>query len=514
MLNLKVWLNGKYKHLLTTLIIPVVLLLGVCLFFSRHLWRGEVVFHTDVARDFLVLQEMVDTKKPTLLGPRSGGIPGVFHGPAWYYVSLPVFYLTNGNPVAMGWFWWALGTLGVLLFYSAVRQFTKSGFVAFVFSLLYAIRLLPGTTAAINTFVADMFGFLVFILWWQWWQKPTFGKALAAWFSLGVIFQFQMAFAAPLSVVLFALFVMRLAKSKETLKKKSIHALAALSATIPLSTFFLFEVRHSFLQTRSVLSYLQQEKVVDKTVLEFLTERLNQLFIGGLSGFGFNQYVSAAVVLVLLFIGLRSASQRVKSITRLFVGLYSFWWLITLAFKGTLWSYYYSPFLAIQLFVAAVIVSSFKKKTIVTSVLLVLSLIFSWNVITQPVDANSSSWKLLSTLAEQSLKNSERGYFVYSQDQFAYPLKYAFSYYLQSHPTNTSEAYTKKTETILVYSEDNPDNPYSTQKNWKENKVRITKEPEEVVEYPYGYHAELYVLSEDEIAVQPDENLILDLHFR
>jgi hypothetical protein len=59
----------------------VFVLILINVFLSAwYVINGDIVFHTDIARDFLVLQDIVETHKPTLIGPRSGGISGVFHG--------------------------------------------------------------------------------------------------------------------------------------------------------------------------------------------------------------------------------------------------------------------------------------------------------------------------------------------------------------------------------------------------------------------------------------------------
>ncbi len=56
--------------------------------------HGDIYFHTDIARDFLLLEDMVKNKPITLIGPRSGGISGVFHGTLWLYLNLPILILS------------------------------------------------------------------------------------------------------------------------------------------------------------------------------------------------------------------------------------------------------------------------------------------------------------------------------------------------------------------------------------------------------------------------------------
>ena len=98
------------------LIIILVILINILLS-AWYVLNKDLVFHTDIARDFLVLEDIVRTHKPTLLGPRSGGIPGVFHGPLWFYVNLPIFILGQGNPVVVGWFWVFLSASSIFITY-------------------------------------------------------------------------------------------------------------------------------------------------------------------------------------------------------------------------------------------------------------------------------------------------------------------------------------------------------------------------------------------------------------
>src|SRR5579863_1751233 len=89
-----------------------IILYGIYLF-SLHLFLGDLLFHTDIARDFLLIQDIAVNHKLTLIGPRAGGIPGTFFGPIWLYLNLPVFLLGNGNPIIIGYFWLLLFFVGI-----------------------------------------------------------------------------------------------------------------------------------------------------------------------------------------------------------------------------------------------------------------------------------------------------------------------------------------------------------------------------------------------------------------
>src|SRR3989344_1542324 len=105
--------------LLLYLILLLITLFNIYLSSSlvRH---GEVNFFNDVARDFLLLQE-VDYKKIVLIGPRSS-TNNLFHGPLWTYINYPAYLLGDGNPVIVAWFWIVLGCMFLLSGFYMTRK--------------------------------------------------------------------------------------------------------------------------------------------------------------------------------------------------------------------------------------------------------------------------------------------------------------------------------------------------------------------------------------------------------
>ncbi len=503
----------------------VILLVVIIVFLSSHLWHHDVLFHTDVARDFLVMEQIVATKKPTLIGPRSGGIEGVFHGPLWYYVSLPAFILTQGDPVLMGWFWWLIGVAAVILFFIFLYRETKTKTTSLLLTIAYTVLLLPSAAGPINTYLADLLSFSVFYCWLCWFRYPTLKTASLAWFTLGLLVQFQMAFALPLAIALFPLF------SYRTYQKRAIlHMCTVLLFFIPLASFVLFDIRHNFLQTKSIFSHIStsfavtpSEQTTSRSILLFgqlLLQRLKQLMFEGTNVFGFVQYLNPIFLSLLIFLGWQSSktqpnTKKTLTTTLLFISyMYFSWWLITLGFSGTIWTYYFSPFFSIVLFVIGM--TTFRSQRAILLLALTIPLL-----IFQSKDAffythtrfNSSSWKLLSSIAAEALSESNRGYFLYSQNQLAYPLKYAFLYHQQQHPDIITFPFVKKPKTVLVKGEDNPNNPYSTAQDWQLNKVSINQSPDKTMQYS-GYTVELFHLNQQSIDAPVDPHLIQDLHFR
>lgn len=493
----------QLPHLLLWLILPLL----VAFLMSRHLWSGDVLFHSDVARDQLILQEMLDQKKITLIGPRSS-MPGMFHGPLWYYVTIIPFILFRGNPVAMGWFWWFLGLITGGIFAFFCYRSTKSYWVTSLATLLYYLLELSAAVGPTNTYFASLLAFLPFVFWLEWWKDSKWFWAALAWLSMGLLVQFQMAFIVPIAVAWFPVFLFRIFQKK--LFKQFLTVFAFLP---PLVTFLLFDLRHDWLQARALLSFVTEGDASGH--FDFwprFFERLQTMLKNGLSLFALPAWLNGLFLLGVTIFGWRGKKDR----PMLAIAWYWYfsWWLLSVFFSGAIWVFYYFPFLTIFLLVVAQILSRRTFGKILFSFLAIFAVIKGWgNFQYSPQRFDSSSWRLLSQISKDALAEEDIGYFLYSQDQMAYPLKYAFLYY-QRKERKSAQAFTKVEKTVLVESADDPNNPWSTAKDWKLNKIRIDQEPDEVKSYPFGYTVERYSLDEETIARGVDPNLVTGLELR
>src|SRR5688572_10815215 len=97
--KLKSFVGSKNLFLLVLFFILLNILLS-----SWYVLHNDLVFNSDIARDFLLFEE-ISQKKIVLIGPRASGIPGLFHGPLWLYVNYPAYIIGQGNPVVVGWWW-------------------------------------------------------------------------------------------------------------------------------------------------------------------------------------------------------------------------------------------------------------------------------------------------------------------------------------------------------------------------------------------------------------------------
>jgi 4-amino-4-deoxy-L-arabinose transferase-like glycosyltransferase len=222
-------------------------LIGINIFLSAwYILRGDIFFHTDIARDFLVLGDIVKTHHLTLIGPRAGGITGVFHGPLWFYINLPIFIVSHGNPVAVGWFWVGLSITSIIVTYFVAKKMFDE-MTALLSALLVSIVTITSTSNMFNPFGAVIVFPIYYYLFNEYLKTHKIQTLLIALFTLGIIIQFQMAFGIPL------LLLSLLYLGKDLYKQKKLsHLFSVFILIIPLSTFILFDIKHSFMQIRSV----------------------------------------------------------------------------------------------------------------------------------------------------------------------------------------------------------------------------------------------------------------------
>lgn len=86
------WLKQSWMYL----VLGLFILVGAGL----RLYRADelMIFNGDQGRDVTIVERMIDTGQPTLLGPGSGA--GHFRrGPAYYYLLSPALWLTGGEPL-------------------------------------------------------------------------------------------------------------------------------------------------------------------------------------------------------------------------------------------------------------------------------------------------------------------------------------------------------------------------------------------------------------------------------
>ncbi len=472
--------------------------------------HGDILFHTDVARDFLVMDDIVQTGHLTLIGPRAGGITGVFHGPLWFYLNLPIFILFKENPVAIGWFWILLSALSLLVTYLVAKKMYDET-TALIATLLVSLIAISYTNNLFNPFGALFFFPIYFYLFIMYLEKNKLHILLSALFIVGVIIQFQMAFGVPLLFLTMIYLVKYLHK-----KKKLIHLTALGILLIPLSSFILFDIKHSFLQFRSVIIYLLAP--ADKF---YIFERVQGLFYGGSTVITYVHLLAIPVSLLLIATALkRNVPEKYKVSINYFYFLYIGFWIVTLAFRGRIENYYVLPFLTVMAMMVALARTALRP--IVFCVLLGTVLIGNYYFASLHirntaafVGKHPSSWLFNLHVAQHIEKHApkEFGYYIFTPDQFGYIPRFAMNY-VQLTTTKKMYPYQKKPTTYIIIQ---PPPDYLPSLNgtwWLKNSVNIKRRPDALKKYSNNEEVMRYNLSLSELQIPSDPNIINGLQFR
>lgn len=481
------------------------------IFASWYVMHGDINFSSDIARDFLLLQEL-DEKKLVLIGPRSS-VTGLFHGPLWLYLNYPAYLIGQGNPVIVGWYWIFLIVLFLISsYFIAKKLFNQSSALIFVLMtslyLVYHAKGLFNPHGAMFLLPAFFFFFVRFV------QTLKIPYLIIHVLITGLIIQFQMAVGAPLLLLSFAYIAFIAIRRR---KKK--YLLAFLLILIPLSTFILFELKHGFILTNSTFRHLGGDPnhnylffIEDR--LKIITSGVEFLRAGPANG---SLYVS---ILFFVFLFFQIRQNRFKSIYLMFLYFYLGFFLLSLINKYTMLYFYVFPLFPFVF----LIFSSFATSKYKNIFLIIFLIIYAINL-TGVVDylkatpaifgRSQESWKFLYEVATNVYQNAEDefGYFVYSPDVLGYPPKYAMQYSGKFY-NKSAYSFEKKSATYLVIAPPPFNNPHMKDEWWRINQVNIASVAASVTKFENGYKIEKYLLDEKQIKVTFDPAINPGIHFR
>lgn len=488
---------------------------------SWYVLHGDILFHTDIARDFLLFEDMTTNKLLTLIGPRSGGIPGVFHGPLWLYLNLPSYVIGSHNPVAVGWFWVLLFIVSVLIVYYVSYQFNDQK-TAIITASVYSLISARAINSLFNPYGAVILSPLFLLFFYQYLKSHKIQKLILAFFILGLMIQFQIAFGLPILALTVVYLIIHLYQ-----QKKLNHLLSSAVLVIPLSSYFLFEIRHQFLQVRAILNFINPlQKSQDFKWVEFILIRLRGFFVDGVSLIPEAYYMFALVLVTFPLILLsrnyiRSKKHLSLNFCNLFGYFYIGFWIITFFYKGTVWGYYFWPFLPVSVivFTSLIIKSRLKIFYVFLGLIILANIYLNVRHIIQAnsfIAKDASSWRFNYETAKRVFGDTNQtfGYFVYTPDLFGYSPRFALDYVQRHMRRVTATPFKKQTVSYLLIAAAPTDRPYLDGTWWRKNQVKIDKLPSVTWRYPNGFRIEKYLLTSEETHIDSDPNLIQSLHFR
>ncbi|MDO8657999.1 MAG: glycosyltransferase family 39 protein [Candidatus Levybacteria bacterium] len=244
-------MKGKFLFKKAFILACFILVLGFVLR-AQEAISQNFLFLMDQGRDMMAVKSIVFDLHPTLIGPYTS-LRGVFQGPLWYYLlSIPTI-IFNGNP-------W--GTILLMLSISIG---------ALVVTYLWTKRLFGEKTAIITSFLLAVSPEAVAAATYSWNPHPMWLLVvlyafsfyeliglknnrfhLIVWPVIALMFHFQTALAV---LILAASFIFLLAFNRKIFFQKLFFYGLAISFIFFIPQI-LFELRHDFLMTKSVLNTL------------------------------------------------------------------------------------------------------------------------------------------------------------------------------------------------------------------------------------------------------------------
>ncbi|HLL60595.1 MAG TPA: glycosyltransferase family 39 protein [Candidatus Nitrosocosmicus sp.] len=373
----------KYSSAIKVILLLFILTL-FCYFRLKPIYNQTVPYTYDQGRDFAKAAEIILDKKPTFLGPTTG-IQGLFHGSWWYYALTVPFILTQGNPIGFYYFIFFVQLVSfILLLYFLKRYFSL--LTAFIIGALMATSpyfistsFFAGNNIMVLPFLL-IFLLLNFYLLEGKIKKKNHWMFFFAGISLGLVAEFEFAFGLLIIPAYFILLFATHLRKQFLRLKNAIFFLVGL--LIPFIPRILFEVRHDFLQTRTMLNFLIKPKLHNpKSYMDIVQDRLN-LFIGYWKSIFDNEYISLIIFLLFLMSMMFAFKHKDFIYKRFFyflLTLLGLLFLFSTFYKDNFWANYYEGihyiFIMLLAFTFTVVIKKYSTYMNIVKGLVLVSLL-------------------------------------------------------------------------------------------------------------------------------------------
>jgi len=479
---------------------------------SFSLSQGEIHFFSDLARDFLLFQEL-SHKWIVLIGPRANAT-GVFHGPLWNYINLPIYLLSQGNPIAHAGFWFFLtATFTVLGAYLIKKMFGtySAGVFAILFSGLLIYR---GNDSFIHAYASVFPMIPLTYLMIRYLQKGKLRHLIGGVVTTGIIVQLSISTLPFIGYTsLFALIgIFR--------HKKYFHIFSLALFPILLLNFFVFDLRynHSFFQGMMKYSESQRVMPIDITYWQNRLSYIIDLKLAEFWSKPLTIFTFVSTIFLTLYLIVKNRTLRLSQIY--FLGFFILFYVGTLFSKGVLLYHYVFPLSGLT----TMWFSSLAQKKLTPFICLLALIIATLNIQSMFLYTNTiqkdfinkhyNSWVGMTKVANEIVKEQSGrpfGYFVFAPDAFAYQPRYAMIYNFRNL---VASEYVKQSTTYIIAQPPPQNDPYMTYLWWRIHSVKIDKQPEKTWKFPNGFVVEKFSLSPEEISFPHDKTMELGIHFR
>ncbi len=222
-----------------------IILVGI--YFSFWNLSKLYPFNYDQERDYLVVEQIVQQHKFTLIGPRVVSSAGFYLGPWYYYFLVPFYISAQGNPLFAAYVAGIINITVALGFYFLLRR--QSAISGFLISLIW-LSVLRRTSWNV-TFV-PLFSLIYAALLLKVKPNQNQGLLFAFFVGLGINFHFQLVIFLPILITWCLI-------HRKTLKLSfSGLGLLLTAFALPFLPLLLFDIRHNFVNSQAIVNFFFQ----------------------------------------------------------------------------------------------------------------------------------------------------------------------------------------------------------------------------------------------------------------
>lgn len=409
--------------------------------------QGFFAFTYDQGRDLLKVAQIIFDHHLTLIGATTG-LQGVFYGPWWYYFLSPILFLSDGNPQGVANFFGFLSILTIVFLYILLKKITNSPLLAFSLafvastsgSWMFAPTIIWNTSLTPILLIA-FFYFIDKII-------NTRQSTSLYFFLLGAITFLIMDSELPFGLMLSLYLLIAVFLFRKIFYKKQL-LLSILGLAIILLPRIVFDIRHNFLISRSIISYLIEPKIYGDQIpmVQRFWYRVDLYW--GVFSQAFTENNKFVGLLFLIILGvitvfiLKDRKIRTKMrndiLLKFSLLLCIFSLLFFTLYKDVVWNYY---LIGIPTLLIIIIAKIFSYAFKVEKLKLGMSILIGLLVVLNFTKGLSSPFKITwqgdgATYRNQKMimdyilgqKPHDYSYYAYTPAIFDYPFEYLFYWY-------------------------------------------------------------------------------------
>lgn len=352
----------------------------------RLLYFRSATFFYDQARDAFSAIQIFHGDPVKIIGPTTD-IPGVNHGPLFWYIIGPVYALTGGNILFVRFLLVLINLTGIFFIYDLSLSLFKNKKVGLLSSFLYATsfeaiaygRWLSNPGPALVTTIISFWSLNKFISGKKWAIISFF----ASW-AISVQLEIFMIYQIVPFAIIWLLFIDR--KKLKSTKKFIFSGIA--SFFILISTYIISEFKFNFQASHALFNFFKSQNLFGGSFTSLFNQyvdRLSTVFF--LNVLGINLFLAGLMGLGIIYSILKAISQNKQRGEFLFLSVWLFSSTIVNFFSGPNSNFVSLGILAPVIITTAYFVLRLEKRwkfLMITTLLIIsagnISLILSKNI--------------------------------------------------------------------------------------------------------------------------------------